>query len=136
MQGTAGTKTRKKGTGNIRRYANGVWQSSFAHHGKRFFMQAVSRDEAEKKLNCALQFAKSSAFDGTKEALDQHLKEMGYPSGLSRTEPEIISSHNIKPVSYTHLDVYKRQILGRSLYSQICHSSSGTEKAVFHSNLM
>lgn len=96
MQGTAGTKTRKKGTGNIRRYANGVWQSSFAHHGKRFFMQAVSRDEAEKKLNCALQFAKSSAFDGTKEALDQHLKEMGYPSGLSRTEPEIISSHNIK----------------------------------------
>ena len=95
MQGSTGELPRKKGTGNIRRYANGVWQASFSHHGKRLFMQAISRDEATKKLNLALQFAQKESFDGSKDLLDLYLKENGYPAGVLRELPAAISSYNI-----------------------------------------
>ena len=92
MQGSTGELPRKKGTGNIRRYANGVWQASFSHHGKRLFMQAISRDEATKKLNLALQFAQKESFDGSKHLLDLYLKENGYPAGVLSELPAAISS--------------------------------------------
>ena len=97
MQGSTREIPRKRGTGNIRRYANGVWQASFSHHGKRLFLQAASREEASKKLGLAIQFAGDPAreFDGSKDVLDQYLKENGYPSGALRAIPAVISSHNI-----------------------------------------
>ena len=85
---------RKRGTGNIRRYANGVWQASFSFYGKRYFIQAVSREEANAKLQAALQY-KTCGFDGTKESLNQYLIEHGFPSGSSRTVQKVISSHQI-----------------------------------------
>ena len=87
-------KPRKRGTGNIRRYANGVWQASFSFEGKRFFIQAVSRDEADAKLQAALQYT-ANGFDGEKESLNSYLLEHGFPSGISRTMPKVITSHRI-----------------------------------------
>ncbi|MCR2026784.1 tyrosine-type recombinase/integrase [Anaerotruncus colihominis] len=92
---SAGKTPRKKGTGSIRRYANGVWQSSFTYKGQRFYLEAVSRDEASGKLEAAKQFADSGSFDGTKESLHQFLLQQGYPSGTKRTVPAVISSYNI-----------------------------------------
>ena len=98
MQGLnshAGAKEpRKRGTGNIRRYANGVWQASFSHHGQRMFIQAISRDEANAKLQAALQWSANN-FDSTKESLHAYLIERGFESGIKRTVPTAITSHRI-----------------------------------------
>ena len=98
MQGLnshAGAKEpRKRGTGNIRRYANGVWQASFSHHGQRMFIQAISRDEANAKLQAALQWSANN-FDSTKESLHAYLIERGFESGIKRTIPTAITSHRI-----------------------------------------
>ena len=91
----AGAKEpRKRGTGNIRRYANGVWQASFSHHGQRMFVQAISRDEANAKLQTALQWS-TDDFGSTKESLHNYLIEHGFDSGIKRTVPTAITSHRI-----------------------------------------
>ena len=91
----AGAKEpRKRGTGNIRRYANGVWQASFSHHGQRMFVQAISRDEANAKLQTALQWS-TDDFGSTKESLHNYLIEHGFDSGIKRTVPAAITSHRI-----------------------------------------
>ena len=91
MQTTGQKMTRAKGTGSIRRFANKMWQSSFSHEGTRYYMEAISRTEAEEKLNIAIALAASGGFCD-RENLHQHLIGNGFPSGIKRN---MISTHNI-----------------------------------------
>lgn len=88
-------KTRKRGTGHVRRFSNGSWQAGFAYQGSRVYIEATSRDEAESKLKLGLAFAASGRFDGTTDCLNEHLVQQGYPSGVKREIPAAITSYNI-----------------------------------------
>ena len=45
----------------------------------------------------------------------QHLLEIIYPSYLAPTPSMLVARFQPDPVSYTHLDVYKRQVPGRGV---------------------
>ena len=95
MQSTCQKTPRTKGTGSVRRFANKMWQSSFSRQGDRYYIEAVSRDEAEAKLNIALKLADSGGLHN-KDDLHRYLISKGFPSGIKRTA---ISSYNINKTS-------------------------------------